>query len=143
VGVLRTEDDEPDLFPQPSLTHLDLLIEHVGRAGLAVEVRVVGEPVQLAPGLDISAYRIVQEALTNVLKHGGDARATVVVTYGDRTLEIEIADDGRGGTPDGKGHGIVGLRERVALFGGSLEAAGREGGGFAVRARLPLETRTP
>jgi signal transduction histidine kinase len=143
VGVLRTEEDEPELFPQPSLTQLAFLIEQVGRAGLPVELRVVGEPVQLAPGLDISAYRIVQEALTNVLKHGGDARATVVVGYGDRTLEIEIADDGRGGTPDGSGHGIVGLRERVALFGGSLEAAGLEGGGFAVRARLPLEKGAP
>jgi signal transduction histidine kinase len=141
VGVLRTKEDEAELFPQPSLAHLDLLIEQVGRAGVPVELRVVGEPVQLAPGLDISAYRIVQEALTNVLKHGGDARATVVVAYGDRTLELEIVDDGRGGTPDGSGHGIVGLRERVALFGGSLEAAGREGGGFAVRARLPLEKR--
>jgi signal transduction histidine kinase len=144
VGVLRTKEDEPELlFPQPSLTQLDLLIEHVGRAGLAVELRVVGEPVQLAPGLDISAYRIVQEALTNVLKHGGDARATVVVAYGDRTLEIEIADDGRGGRPDGSGHGIVGLRERVALFGGSLEAGGREGGGFAVLAKMPLEKWAP
>jgi signal transduction histidine kinase len=138
VGVLRTEEDEPELFPQPSLTHLGLLIEQLDRAGLAVELRVVGKAAQLAPGLDISAYRIVQEALTNVLKHGGDARAKVVVTYGDRTLEIEVADDGRGGTPNGGGHGIVGMRERVALFGGSLEAAGRDGGGFVVRARLPL-----
>ena len=138
VGVLRTENEEPELLPQPSLTQLDLLIEQVGRAGLPVELRLVGEAVQLAPGLDISAYRIVQEALTNVLKHGGDARATVVVAYGDRMLEIEIVDDGRGGTPNGGGHGIVGMRERVALFGGSLEAGGREGGGFAVRARLPL-----
>ena len=143
VGVLRTENDAPELLPQPSLTHLDLLIEQVGRAGLAVELRLVGEPVQLAPGLDISAYRIVQEALTNVLKHGGDARATVVVAYGDRTLEIEVADDGRGGTPDGSGHGIVGLRERVALFGGSLDAGDRDGGGFVVRARLPLEKGAP
>jgi signal transduction histidine kinase len=143
VGVLRTGADEPELFPQPSLTQLDLLIEQVGRAGLPVELRVVGEPVQLAPGLDISAYRIVQEALTNVLKHGGEARATVLVAYGDRTLELEILDDGRGGTPDGSGHGIVGLRERVALFGGSLEAGGREGGGFAIRARRPLEKGAP
>jgi signal transduction histidine kinase len=143
VGVLRTDADEPELFPQPSLTQLDVLIEQVGRAGVPVDLRVVGEPVQLAPGLDISAYRIVQEALTNVLKHGGDARATVVVAYGDRTLELDIADNGRGGTPDGSGHGIVGLRERVALFGGSLDAGGREGGGFAVRARLPLEEEAP
>jgi len=138
VGVLRTENEEPELLPQPSLTQLDLLIEQVGGAGLPVELRVVGKPVQLAPGLDISAYRIVQEALTNVLAHGGDARAKVVVAYGDRMLEIEIVDDGRGGTPNGGGHGIVGMRERVALFGGSLEAGGRDGGGFAVRARLPL-----
>ena len=143
VGVLRTGEDEPELFPQPSLAQLDLLIEQVGRAGVPVDLRVVGEPVQLAAGLDISAYRIVQEALTNVLKHGGDAHATVVVAYGDRMLELEIADDGCGGTPDGSGHGIVGLRERVAVFGGSLEAAGREGGGFAVRARLPLEKGAP
>ena len=143
VGVLRTEEDGPELAPQPSLTHLDLLIEQVGRAGVPVELRVVGEPVQLAPGLDISAYRIVQEALTNILKHGGEARATVVVAYGDRMLELEILDDGRGGTPDGSGHGIVGLRERVALFGGSIEAAGQEGGGFAVRARLLLEKGAP
>jgi signal transduction histidine kinase len=143
VGVLRTENDEPELLPQPSLTQLDFLVEQVGRAGLAVELRVVGEAVPLAAGLDISAYRIVQEALTNVLKHGGDARATVVVAYSDRTLEVEILDDGRGGTPNGRGHGIVGMRERVALFGGSLEAGGRAGGGFAVRARLPLEKGTP
>ena len=143
VGVLRTEKDEPELFPQPSLADLDLLIEQVRRAGVAVELRVIGEAVQLAPGLDISAYRIVQEALTNVLKHGGEACTTVIVTYGDRTLEIEIEDDGQGGTPDGTGHGIVGMRERVSLFGGSLEAGGREGGGFAVRARLPLEKRAP
>jgi signal transduction histidine kinase len=143
VGVLRTADDEPELFPQPSLSQLDLLVEQVGRAGVPVELRVVGEPVRLAPGLDISAYRIVQEALTNVLKHGGDARATVVVAYGDRTLELDIADNGQGGTPDGSGHGIVGLRERVALFGGSFDAGGREGGGFAVRARLPLEEEAP
>jgi signal transduction histidine kinase len=143
VGVLRTENDEPELLPQPSLNQLDVLIEQLGRAGLTVELRVVGEAVQLAPGLDISAYRIVQEALTNVLKHAGQARANVVVTYGEGTLEIEIADDGRGGTPNGSGHGIVGMRERVALFGGLFEAGGRAGGGFAVRARLPLEKGAP
>ncbi len=139
VGVLRTDGDEPELLPQPSLAHLDLLIEQVGRAGLPVELRVVGRPVELSPGLDISAYRIVQEALTNVLKHAGHARAEVIVTYGARMLEIEVADDGRGGTPNGSGHGIAGLRERVALFGGELESGGPEGGGFVVRARLPLE----
>jgi signal transduction histidine kinase len=139
VGVLRSDDDEPGFLPQPSLAHLDLLVEQAGRAGLPVELRVVGRPVELAPGLDISAYRIVQEALTNVLKHAGRARATVVVTYGERMLELEVTDDGRGGAPNGNGHGIAGLRERVALFSGELEAGRRGGGGFVVRARLPLE----
>jgi signal transduction histidine kinase len=81
----------------------------------------------------------VQEALTNVLKHAGKARAEVVVTYGDRMLEIEVADDGCGGAPNGSGHGLAGLRERVALFDGELHSGGRPGGGFVVRARLPLE----
>jgi signal transduction histidine kinase len=139
VGVLRTDGDEAELLPQPSLSHLDLLIEQVSRAGLPVELRLVGRPVELAPGLDISAYRIVQEALTNVLKHAGTACAEVIVTYGDRMLEIEVADDGCGGAPNGSGHGLAGLRERVALFDGELHSGGRPGGGFVVRARLPLE----
>jgi signal transduction histidine kinase len=139
VGVLRTDGEEAELLPQPSLSHLGLLIEQVSRAGLPVELRLVGRPVGLAPGLDISAYRIVQEALTNVLKHAGKARAEVVVTYGDRMLEIEVADDGCGGAPNGSGHGLAGLRERVALFDGELHSGGRPGGGFVVRARLPLE----
>jgi signal transduction histidine kinase len=139
VGVLRTEDDEPALAPQPSLGHLAELVERVRRAGLPVEVQTVGEPAELPPGLDISAYRIVQEALTNALKHAGDARASVVVSYGARGIAIEVSDDGRGGTPNGGGHGLTGLRERVAVFGGELEAGSREGGGFTVRAWLPLE----
>ena len=139
VGVLRTDGDEADLLPQPSLSHLDLLVEQVGRAGLPVELHLVGRPVGLAPGLDISAYRIVQEALTNVLKHAGQAHAEVTVTYGDRMLEIEVVDDGRGAAVNGSGHGLAGLRERVALFDGELRAGGRTGGGFVVWARLPLE----
>jgi signal transduction histidine kinase len=139
VGVLRSDGEEPELLPQPSLAHLDALVEQARRAGLPVTLRVVGRPLQLAPGLDISAYRIVQEALTNVLKHAGGARASVVVTYGDRILELKIVDDGRGGTPNGSGHGIAGLRERVALFSGELDAGGGDDGGFVVRARLPLE----
>ena len=139
VGVLRTDGDEAGLLPQPSLSHLDLLIEQVSRAGLPVELRLVGRPVELAPGLEISAYRIVQEALTNVLKHAGNACAEVTVTYGDRMLEIEVADDGCGGAPNGSGHGLAGLRERVALFDGELHSGRRPAGGFVVRARLPLE----
>jgi len=143
VGVLRTEADEPALAPPPSLGHLDELVERVRRAGLPVAVQTVGEPVELPPGLDISAYRIVQEALTNALKHAGDARASVTVSYGARSVEIEVSDDGRGGTPNGGGHGLTGLRERVTVFGGELETKVREGGGFLVRARLPLEPGAP
>jgi signal transduction histidine kinase len=138
VGMLREDGEEATLVPRPSLAHVEILLEQTRKAGLPVELRVVGEPVELAPGLDMSAYRIVQEALTNVLKHAGDARATVVLDYGPRTLAIEVADDGRGGTPNGTGHGITGMRQRVTLFGGELEA-GPADGGFVVRARLPLE----
>ena len=137
VGVLRA--DEAALTPQPSLTRLDELVERVRRAGLAVEVRTEGDAIELAPGLDISAYRIVQEALTNTLKHAGDARASVTLGYRPDSLEIEVSDDGSGGTPNGGGHGLVGLRERVAVFGGTLEAGARQGGGFRVRARFPLD----
>jgi signal transduction histidine kinase len=143
VGVLRRPGDEQGVAPQPSLEHLDELIERVRRAGLSVELEIVGEPVELAPGLDISAYRIVQEALTNVLKHAGDARARVVVSYSARAVEVRVADDGRGGTPDGSGHGLVGLRERVAMFGGEFQAGSREGGGFGLRARLPIDKGIP
>ena len=143
VGVLRAQGDGPDRAPQPSMLRLDDLVERVRRAGLPVTVEVVGEPVELPPGVDISAYRIVQEALTNVLKHAGDARARLVVTYGRASIEIDVSDDGRGGAVNGAGHGLVGLRERVALFGGDLEAGPHEGRGFRVHARLPVERVAP
>ena len=108
-------------------------------AGLPVELEVEGEPAPLPLGVAVSAYRIVQEALTNVLKHAGPAQARVVVRYTGRGLELEIADDGRGAAGAGDaGHGLVGMRERVALYGGDLDAGTRNGGGFVVRARLPL-----
>ena len=139
LGVLREGDDVPALAPQPRLARLDELVEHLGRAGLAVDLRIAGRPVDVAPGLDVNAYRIVQEALTNVLKHSGAATASVVVTYEGRALVLEVTDDGRGDARNGAGgHGLTGLRERVALFGGELEAGDRPEGGFAVRARLPL-----
>ena len=139
LGMLRRSDDELALAPQPSLEHLDTLAEQVREAGLPVELRVEGEPRALPPGIDLSAYRIVQEALTNALKHAGPARARVTVRYGESELDIEIADDGSGAeepAPAG-GHGLVGMRERVALFGGDLATGRRLGGGYAVRARLP------
>lgn len=139
LGVLRKSDDSLPLAPQPTLDRLDELVEQARDAGLPVDLRIEGRRVQLPAGVELSAYRIVQEALTNVLKHAGRARATVIVRYGGTTLELEIADDGVG--PNGgleRGHGLVGMRERVALHGGTLETAGRNGGGFLVRARLPV-----
>jgi signal transduction histidine kinase len=139
LGMLRSTDDELALAPQPSMRHLDALVEQVREAGLPVELRVEGTAVDLPPGVDLSAYRIVQESLTNALKHAGPARARVVVRFGERDLELEIADDGRGADNGaGSGEGLVGMRERAALFGGRLEAGPGDAGGYAVRARLPL-----
>ena len=141
LGVLREDDEEIMLAPQPSLAHLDTLVAHVRDAGLPVELRFEGTPRELAPGVDVSGYRIVQEALTNALKHAGPASAQVLVRYGDEALEIEIADTGAAGangSGPGSGHGLAGMRERVAVFGGDLEAGPRGEGGYAVRARLPL-----
>ena len=148
VGILRTEGDQAaETEPQPSLSRLETLVERVRAAGLDVSVRTEGEPRPLPPGADLSAYRIVQEALTNTLRHAGAARAEVVLRYGDGGVEIEICDDGRGPAPGGAGRpadagggqGLLGMRERVGLFGGRLEAGARDGGGFRVRALLPLE----
>jgi signal transduction histidine kinase len=147
LGVLR-QDSEPqgDLAPVPGLADLDGLLAEVAKAGLAVRLRVEGTPSPLPPGVDLSAYRIVQEALTNVVKHAGLARAQVVVGYRDHEVTVEVTDDGRGVTaptgdgPARVGHGLIGMRERVAAFGGDLEAGPRPGGGFRVAARLPLVT---
>jgi signal transduction histidine kinase len=128
-----------ELAPQPTLAELDDLVEQVRKAGLPVDLRVQGKPDAVAPGVALCAYRIVQEALTNVIKHAGPARASVVVRYGDDALELEVTDDGRGAANGSRlGHGLTGMRERVALYGGELDAASRNGGGFRVRARLPL-----
>jgi signal transduction histidine kinase len=145
LGVLR-QDSEPqgDLAPVPGLAELDGLLVEVAKAGLAVKLRVEGTPSQLPAGVDLSAYRIVQEALTNVVKHAGPARAQVLVCYGDQDVAVEVTDDGRGVTAptgDGRagvGHGLIGMRERVQVFGGDLEVGPRPGGGFRVAARLPL-----
>ena len=139
VGMLRS-DTADELAPQPGLSDLPTLVTQVREAGLPVELRVEGEPRELPVGIELSAYRIVQEALTNALKHAGDARASVCVRYGADSLELEIIDDG-GGAPAsvaGGGHGLVGMRERVALYGGRLDAGRRPSGGFAVRVLLPI-----
>jgi signal transduction histidine kinase len=145
LGVLR-QDSEPqgDLTPVPGLADLDSLLAEVSKAGLGVRLRVEGTPSQLPAGVDLSAYRIVQEALTNVVKHAGPARAQVRIRYGDQEVTVEVTDDGRGVgalAGDGRagvGHGLIGMRERVAAFNGDLEASPRPGGGFRVAARLPL-----
>ena len=140
LGALRADDEAVALAPQPSLARLEALAEAVTRAGLPVEVLVEGAPPELPPGIDVSAYRIVQEALTNALKHAGPARAVVRVRYDDDGLDIEVSDDGRGtANGDGGGHGLAGIRERVSVYGGDFEAGGRPGGGYAVRARLPFD----
>ena len=142
LGVLRAGSDALALTPPPGLGDLQQLVRSVREAGVPVELRVEGLPVALPPAVDLSAFRIVQEALTNTLKHAGPARAQVTVTYRDATVELEVRDDGSGnGNGGGSGHGLLGMRERVAMFGGELEA-GRDEHGFTVRARLPQTSST-
>jgi len=142
LGMMRTEGEQIALAPQPSLRFIDELIAHVTAAGMPVDVSVEGDQVELPPGIDLSAYRIVQEALTNTLKHAGPATARLVIRYGTDSLELEVSDTGSGtAARDAKGHGLVGMRERVALYGGKLEAGPDDTGGFRVQARLPLDVR--
>jgi signal transduction histidine kinase len=144
LGMLRKLDEQPALAPQPSLRRLGELVQQVQEAGVPVQVAVQGDAVELPPGVDLSAYRIVQEALTNTLKHAGPATAQVVVRYHPADLDLEVSDDGRGApSGDGTGQGLVGMRERVALYGGELHHGQRTEGGYVVRARLPLHTGQP
>jgi signal transduction histidine kinase len=133
-------DEQAAIGPQPGLGSLGSLVDQVREAGLAVAVHVEGEQVPLPRGIDLSAYRIVQEALTNTLKHAGTAQAEIVVRYGPSAVEVEVSDDGQGAQngANGTGHGLIGMRERVALYGGTLRTGTRPGGGYEVRARLPL-----
>jgi signal transduction histidine kinase len=142
LGMLRSDAVEP-LRPQPGLAQLPTLIAQVREAGLPVELRIDGEPRSLPAGIELSAFRIVQEALTNTMKHAGQARAQVSVRYRADVLELEILDDGPGATrhaaggATSRGHGLVGMRERVTLYGGHLDTGDHPAGGFAVRVRLP------
>jgi signal transduction histidine kinase len=157
LGVLRGDGEQaPSLAPQPGLAEVPSLVEQVGRAGLRVELVVEGAQVPLPAGVELSAYRIVQEALTNALRHGGSGRARVSVRYGERDLELRIHNGAesasgrrqrdsdrqirRSGRP---GQGLIGMRERVALFGGELHADRGPDGGFTVTARLPIGTVGP
>jgi signal transduction histidine kinase len=152
LGVLAPAPDGDELAPQPSLAHLGTLVDRIAFAGLPVEVVINGEPRPLPAGIDATGYRIVQEALTNALKHGGSGtRAELRVGYGSRNLRLEILTTGpsaltgtppelpRPPEPATEGRGLLGLRERVAVYGGDLDARRRLGGGYRVRARIPLE----
>jgi signal transduction histidine kinase len=141
LGILRAPEEEACCDVTPGMGQLETLCEQVREAGLPVELAVEGEERPLPASLDLTAYRIVQESLTNTLKHAGKTRATVRVTYEDAALAIEVLDEGKGITPAaaaaGGGRGLLGMRERVATFRGELEAGPRAEGGFGVRARLP------
>jgi signal transduction histidine kinase len=140
VGVLRRPEEAPALAPQPSLEFLDKLVEHARETGLPVDLRIEGAPVQLPAGVDLTAYRLVQEGLTNAMKHARAERAEVVVRYGDGRVEVTVSDDGTGdGSGDKGGHGLVGMRERVSVYGGELEAGPRPEGGYRLHASLPVE----
>ena len=144
VGVLREDGEGSGTAPQPGVGDIAALVARAQDAGLSVELTLEGEPRPLPSGVDLSAYRIAQEALTNAFKHAGPAHAVVRVCYGTDALEVQVIDDGRGAAadpaPGGGGNGLVGMRERVAMFGGDLRAGPRPGGGYEVRARLPLST---
>ena len=144
TGVLRREE-ESYKSPQPGLGYLEKLIEQTREAGLPVEVIIEGQPYELPQGADLSAFRIVQEALTNSLKHAGPSEASVRIMYSPNKLELRVTDNGRGAAErlaNGPvaGHGLVGMRERVAMFGGELKSGPLPGGGYEVQATLPLET---
>jgi signal transduction histidine kinase len=139
VGLLREQGTMPEFSPQPGLGTIDSLLDGVRAAGLPVELEVAGSPHELPPGVDLAAYRVVQEALTNALKYAGPAHAWVEVAWGDDELELTIANDGRSdGDATGGGQGLDGMRERVSLYGGEIASGPREGGGYVVRARLPI-----
>jgi signal transduction histidine kinase len=145
VGMLGNDPDEPlALAPQPSVDELDWLVERARESGLDVDLTIEGEKRRLESGVDLSAFRIVQEALRNTLKHAGPARAQVTIRYGEHDVEVDVSDNGRGVAAQAAngaatGQGLVGMRERVAMLGGEIEAGYRKDGGFGVHAKLPLE----
>jgi signal transduction histidine kinase len=151
VGALRNADAEEspsaELPPQAGVKELDTLIDRAREAGLDVDLTIVGEPRELPSSIDLAIYRVVQESLTNTLRHAGPTRAAVVLRYEPDAVEVSVTDDGsrkRGGTPrpadpERVGHGLIGMRERVTLNGGTLYTGPRSVGGFEVKARLPLE----
>jgi signal transduction histidine kinase len=139
LAAMRDEGEEAELQPQPGLGELDALLEEIGRAGLPVQLHVDGDRFPLPRAIDLSAYRIVQEGLTNALKHASASQADVTVRYGPNELHIEVRDNGKAGSKsDGLGHGLVGVGERVKIYGGEMSAGPANGGGFILSTRLPL-----
>jgi signal transduction histidine kinase len=140
LGAMRSDADGVELGPQPGLDALDSLVDDVSRAGLPVRLQVDGEPFSLPRAIDLTAYRIVQEALTNALKHAHASRADVTIRYGPDELVLVVADNGNGpATTNGSGHGLVGIRERVNIYGGAMRAGAAPDGGFILSTRLPLD----
>ena len=143
LAAMRRDEDDVDLVPQPGLDALGSLLDEIGRAGLPVRLHVDGEPFPLPAAIDLSAYRIVQEGLTNALKHARASHADVTVCYGSDSLRTEVRDNGVGaaasdGLGTSHGHGLVGIRERVKIYGGEMTAGTANGGGFVLSTRLPL-----
>ena len=144
LGAMHDDGSEVERAPQPGLDNLDTLVDKVRLAGLPVQVHVDGDPFPLPRAIDLSAYRIVQEGLTNSLKHARAGHAEVTVRYGLEGLQLEVRDDGAGAaTSDGLGRGLVGVRERVKIYGGEMAAGAAPEGGFVLSARLPLDGRQP
>lgn len=138
LGVLNEDGEAAPLSPEPRLDRLDALITRIKDAGLPLEVSVEGNPRPLSPGLEVAAYRILQEALTNALKYAGGAPTRAVLRYSESAIDVEVADEGKVSAPSaGRGRGLAGMRERVALFGGTIDAGPRPSGGYSVRAHLP------
>lgn len=139
LDAMRHDGEAIELGPQPGLDRLEALLPDVGRTGLPVRLNVDGDPLELPRGIDISAYRIVQEGLTNALKHSGASQAEVALRYAADQLWIEVRDNGQGAVShNGGGHGLIGIRERVKLYGGAMSTGRANGGGFVLSARLPL-----
>ena len=139
LAVMRRDGDDVELTPQPGLDGLDSLVKRIERTGLPVRVRIDGEPFPLPTGVDLSAYRIVQEGLTNTVKHAAASYAEVTVHYARGEIRIDVCDDGHGaGASDGLGHGLIGIRERVNLYGGEMSAGTANGRGFSLSTRLPV-----
>jgi len=143
LGFLRPNNQVEGVSPQPSLKYLDTLVKEIRNSGLPVEIRIIGKEQTIPESIDLSAYRIIQEALTNIVKHAGPAKATVTLKYLPDMLELDISDNGKGKTTNSEkkpgGRGIIGMKERASLHGGKLETGNMPGGGFFVRAKLPLD----